>query len=414
MLFRSGNIDKEALLRGTSVYLIDKVIPMLPKVLSNGVCSLNPAEDKLTLSCLVDLDFDGNVKFTDVRESVVSSKARLNYDECTDYLLTGNSEFIEKHGQEVADNLKLAEELSHVLEKKRLRRGSIEFDFPESKIILDEDGHPVEIKPYERGVSNNVIEECMLCANEAIAELFHKLEIPFVYRIHDYPRVEKLERLKSVSSVYGIDFKFEKLEEISPKDVQNLLSKYEKEENNEPIKLMLLQSMQQARYSNECSAHFGLAADYYCHFTSPIRRYPDLQIHRIIKEYLHGNINNVTKEKYLKITEEVSKHCSKTERTADAAEKELDKLKMIEYMDSNIGEVFEGYVRSFNKSGMFVILDNTIDGYVKQRDFEYDEDNYMGFLNGKEIRLGTRVKVKALSSNTEKKEISLKIVQILD
>lgn len=409
----NGAIDHEALLRGTSVYLVDQVIPMLPKILCNNVCSLNPNEEKLTLSCIMKINELGQVINSKVVESIIKSKARLVYEDVSKYLEDNNIEF-EKKYPEVSTSLKIGQELSEILFKKRLKRGSIEFDTPEPQFILDDDGKVIEIKPYERGIANNLIEEFMLIANETIAEKFNKLKIPFVYRVHENPRQEKLELFDKIAENYGIKTCFSENENINSKELQEFLEENQKNDNIESFKILLLQSMQQARYSNKCLHHFGLGSDYYCHFTSPIRRYPDLQIHRIIKDSLHGNINKITKEKYEKKTEEVAEYCSKAERKADQAERDLDKAKMYEYICNHKNEEFIGKVKSFNKTGFFICLDNTAEGYVKPLNFEFDKDSYTGFLNEQEIRLGQKLKVKLKNSNNNNsKEILFDIIEII-
>ena len=407
----SSSIDKEALLRGTSVYLIDKVIPMLPKILSNGVCSLNPFEDKLTLSCIMKINKDGEVIKAKVQESIISSKARLNYKEVTDFLESGTPSFVEKYSEEVSNSLLIGEELALILREKRERRGSIEFDTVESKFTLDENGKVIEIHPYERGISNDMIEEFMLVANETIAKKFADLKIPFVYRIHDYPRAERLELFDRIAKNYGFEICLGGEKHVEPKVIQQFLEDNKDREEIIALKELLLHSMQQARYSSTCGMHFGLASNYYCHFTSPIRRYPDLQIHRIIKKSLHGEINNVTKAKYEKITEEVAEHCSRTERNADEAERDLDKQKMYEYIVDHHEEIFEGYIRNFNKKGMFVTLDNSAEGFIKTMNFEFDENTYQGKIGEDIYKLGDRVKVKMRTANRNAKEIIFDIIK---
>ena len=408
----NGAIDKEAILRGTSVYLTDRVIPMLPKILSNNVCSLNPNEEKLTLSCIMRINKNGEVIDCSIKESFVSSRARLVYDDVSDWLENRSTTLKEEY-PEIADNLLVAKELAEILIKKRERRGSIEFDSPESKIILDENGKVINVEALERGIANDIIEEFMLITNESIAKTFCDLKIPFVYRAHSYPRTEKLETFERVLRLYGYNLDVSSLEDIEPKVLQTFLEEHKDSENIEPLKLLLLQSMQQARYHNKCDGHFGLASKYYCHFTSPIRRYPDLQIHRIIKEYLKGNLNNkVIKQKYEKITEEICEHCSKTERIAEKAESELNKMKINEYILDNFNCEYEGFIRNFNKGGMFVSLNNTAEGYIKPKNFTFDEDNYQGIYDDKILKLGTKVKVKPKRNNND--EIIYEIIEILE
>ena len=280
-----SKLDKEALKRATSVYLVDKVIPMLPKQLSNGVCSLNPFEDKLTLSCIMEIDENGKVVNSEIAETVINSKARMTYTEVSDILEKDDEKLKQTFAKQVED-FKNAEKLARILMKRRERRGAIDFDFPEAKIILNREGKVVDIKCYERRISNKMIEEFMLVANETVAEHFYWLQLPFVYRIHETPSAEKMEDLNKFIATFGYHIKGD-LEDVHPKEIQSLVEKIKGTKEEESISTIALRSMKQAKYSPQCIGHFGLAAKYYCHFTSPIRRYPDLQIHRIIKEQLN-------------------------------------------------------------------------------------------------------------------------------
>lgn len=408
------SIDKEAILRGTSVYLIDQVIPMLPKILSNNLCSLNPLEDKLTLSCIMYMNEEGVITKSKIVESVINSNAKLVYSEVTAFLENPeeNSEsFREKFSNEVADSLIIGKELSLKLRNLREKRGSIEFDTIESKIVLDENGKVLEIHPYERGISNDMIEEFMLAANETVAKKFDNLKIPFIYRVHDYPRAEKLEIFDRIAKNYGFTINLSGERHVEPKVIQQFLEDNKDREEIPALKELLLHSMQQARYSSTCTGHFGLASNHYCHFTSPIRRYPDLQIHRIIKKSLHGEINAVTKAKYEKITEEIAEYCSKAERRADEAERELDRNKMYEYILENSTKIYEGSIRSFNKKGMFVTLDNSSEGFIKPFDYEFNEDLYQAKSNGQVYKLGDRLTLKFKNANKTTKEILFDIIE---
>ena len=410
----NSEIDKEALLRGTSVYLLDKVIPMLPKVLSNNVCSLNENEDKLVLSVLMRIDKYGRVVKSRICEGVVSSKGRLNYDEVTSFL-EGQNEELNMNKPEIANSLMVAKELATILMKRRYDRGSIEFGFDETKIVLDESGKPIKVEPYKRGISNDIIEEFMLITNETIAKKFCEFNLPFIYRVHTYPRVERLETFKQIVTAYGYDFNFNDLSTITPKELQEFLNSLQDDKTKEALKMQLLQSMQQARYNCERSIHYGLATEYYCHFTSPIRRYPDLQIHRIVKESLHSNLNPIAQERLSRTVENVSKHCSIAERKAERAECELDKIKMSEYIMDRKNEVFEGFIKNFNKVGIFIVLNNTIDGFIKLQDFEFDQHSYTGKINNidKVLRLGDRLKVKPKHLSLNTKEIIFEIVELI-
>ena len=392
-------LDKEALKRGTSVYLVDRVIPMLPHTLSNGICSLNEKVDRLALSCLMTIDNKGNVTDHKITESVICVDKRMSYTQVNRILTEGDTEF-EQENPDLVPMFFEMKELADILRQKRHKRGSIDFDFPETKILLDKDGHPVSIKPYERNAATKLIEDFMLVANETVAEHFFWLESPFVYRTHEYPDNEKIEKLRLFIKNYGYNLKVSK-DEIHPKELQKLLNSIEGTKEEMMISRLTLRSMKQARYGTECTGHFGLACQYYCHFTSPIRRYPDLQIHRIIKETLRGKMSHSRLEHYNNILFEVSKHSSQTERRAEEAERETEKKKKAEYMEEHIGECFEGVVSGITAWGMYVELENTVEGLVHVSTipgdyYSYDEKNYemVGRDSGKKYLLGQKVDVR--------------------
>ncbi len=354
-------LDKEALKRATSVYLIDRVIPMLPKKLSNGICSLNPKIDRLTLSCFMEIDKNGKVVDHKVVESIIKSTERMTYTDVTKILRDEDEETINKYSN-LVDYFKLMEELCKILYKRRLKRGAIDFDFEECKIILDEKGKPIEIKPYERAIANRIIEEFMLVCNETIAEHMFWSNLPFVYRIHEDPDEEKLMHFNEF--VHNLGYVIRWNNDIHPKSLQSIIEKVKGEKEETVVSTLLLRSLKQARYSPECIGHFGLAARYYCHFTSPIRRYPDLIIHRIIKEYINGQIDDKRATRLTTEVEYASKQSSEMERVAQEAEREVDDLKKAEYMSERIGEEYEGIISSVTNFGMFVELPNTIEGLV--------------------------------------------------
>lgn len=392
-------LDREAFKRGTSVYLVDRVIPMLPHALSNGICSLNEGVDRLALSCLMTIDNKGNVVDHTITESVICVNKRMSYTKVNQILTEGDPEF-ETENQNLVPMFLKMKELADILRNKRHKRGSIDFDFPETKMILDADGHPISIKPYERNAATKIIEDFMLIANETVAEHFFWMESPFVYRTHDYPDTEKIEKLRLFIQNYGYNLKISQ-DEIHPKELQKLLGNIEGTKEEMMISRLTLRSMKQAKYSTECTGHFGLACQYYCHFTSPIRRYPDLQIHRIIKESLRGKMNASRTEHYHNILFEVSKHSSETERRADEAERETEKIKKAEYMENYIGESFDGVVSGITSWGLYVELENTIEGMVHISSipgdyYIYDEKNYelVGMDFGKKYQLGQRVRIK--------------------
>lgn len=407
-------LDKEALKRATSVYLIDRVIPMLPRKLSNGICSLNPKVDRLTLSCTMIINKDGKVIDHEIYESVIKTSERMTYTDVTKILKDGDKDLIAKY-EYLYEDFKAMEELCTILNKKRLKRGAIDFEFEESKIILNDKGKPVDIKPYEREIANRMIEEFMLIANETVAEHMYWTKLPFVYRIHENPDEEKLQKFKEF--VYNLGYSVKWTQEIHPKTLQGVLDEVKGKKEETVISTLLLRSMMQARYAPECTGHFGLAAEYYCHFTSPIRRYPDLQIHRIIKEHLHGKIDGKRSGKLVAIVDNASKQSSEMERIAQEAEREVDDLKKAEYMLDRIGEEFSGMISSVTSFGLFVQLPNTIEGLVHIRDLDddyyvYDEDHLclIGERTKKVYRLGDDVKVKCQKVDIPNREIFFKFI----
>ncbi len=393
-------LDKEALKRGTSVYLVDRVIPMLPHKLSNGICSLNMGCDRLALSCIMDIDNTGKVTGHKIAETVINVDKRMSYTDVQKILEGSDSEIIEEYSDYV-DFFKLMEELAGILRRKRMSRGSIDFDFPESKIYLDEKGVPVKIKPYERTVATRIIEDFMLIANETVAEDFFWQELPFLYRTHEKPEPEKMLKLSLFINNFGYGIKTGSGPEgVHPKELQKLLHRIEGTPEESLISRLTLRSMKQARYTSEAGGHFGLAAQYYCHFTSPIRRYPDLQIHRIIKENLQGKLNEGRISHYNSILPQVAEQSSLTERRADDAERETEKLKKVQYMEKHIGEVYEGVISGMNGYGMYVELPNTVEGMIhvtslKDDYYYYNEEKYemTGNDTGNVYKLGQKVRV---------------------
>ncbi len=392
-------LDWEARERGTSVYLVDRVIPMLPHKLSNGICSLHAGENRLALSCLMTIDQKGEVVSHEIVESVIRVDRRMSYTSVKKILDDKDEETCREY-EELVPMFELMRELAGILREKRKKRGSIDFDFPESKIILDGQGHPVEIKPYERNVATKIIEDFMLIANETVAEHFHWMELPFVYRTHDNPDPEKISKLGTFIRNFGYSIK-SRQEEIHPKELQKLLAKIEDTPEEALISRLTLRSMKQAKYTIDCTGHFGLACQYYCHFTSPIRRYPDLQIHRIIKEQIRGRLNEKRIEHYSEILPEVAKHSSEMERRADEAERETDKLKKVEFMEQHIGEIYEGVISSITTWGVYVELPNTIEGMIHVSMlpgdyFYYDDETYEMVGQATDIRykLGQKILVR--------------------
>ncbi|MBT9778411.1 ribonuclease R [Clostridium sp. MCC353] len=389
-------LDKEALKRGTSVYLVDRVIPMLPHKLSNGICSLNAGTDRLALSCIMDVDEHGTVTGHRIAETVINVDRRMTYTAVNAIVTDRNEEVMEEY-REFVGLFDLMKELSDILRERRRKRGSIDFDFPESKIILDENGKPVEIKPYERNAATKIIEDFMLLANETVAEDYFWQDLPFVYRTHDYPDTEKMKRLGTFINNFGYSIRTQQ-GEVHPKELQKLLEKIEGTTEEALISRLTLRSMKQAKYMPVCIGHFGLAAKYYTHFTSPIRRYPDLQIHRIIKENLRGGLSEKRIAHYERILQGVTVQCSAMERRADEAERETLKLKKCEYMSRHIGEEFEGVISGVTNWGFYVELANTVEGLVHVNDlhgdyYAFDEERMelIGELSRKTYKLGQKI-----------------------
>lgn len=407
-------LDKEALKRGTSVYLADRVIPMLPKKLSNGICSLNAGEDRLALSCLMDIDKKGRVVSHRIVESVIHVKERMSYTDVKKILLQEDEELAKRY-EELLPMFFQMKELSELLRNRRKKRGAIDFDFPESKLVLDERGKVIDIYPYEQNIATRLIEDFMLAANETVAEEYCMLGLPFVYRTHENPDMEKMETVLEMVHQAGIKVKKGK-ETITPKEIQKILKELEGMECEPFFARLILRSMKQAKYTVEDTGHFGLAAKYYCHFTSPIRRYPDLQIHRIIKETLRGKMTEVKIQHYRGILEEVARQSSAMERRAEEVERETIKMKKAEYMKQHIGEAFEGTVSGVTEWGFYVELDNTVEGLVHVNSltddyYSFDKDRYclVGDMTGRTYTMGQRVKVWVENADENTKTVDFKI-----
>ena len=402
--------DREALERGTSVYLPGLVIPMLPESLSNGICSLNPDEDRLTVSCIMTFDKKGKLLDSKIAESVIHSSYRLTYSKVS-AIIEDRDEALCSEYADIVDILLDMDRLAKALQKRRKRRGSIDFDIPETKVILDENGWVTDIRPYDRNAATSLIEEFMIAANETVAETFCRMEIPFIYRNHQDPDPEKIGKLNSFINGFGYHLKLPK-GNIRPKEIQKLLESIGDTPEQALIERLTLRSLKQASYTTDPLGHFGLASTYYCHFTSPIRRYPDLQIHRIIKEHLHGKLDVPRLEHYGAILDGVAARSSDRERKAEEAERECVKLKKAEYMQQFIGETFDGIISSVTDWGIYVELENTVEGMIALRDLtdDYylcDDEEYLVFgrLSGKTYRLGQPIKITVERSDTQTREI---------
>ena len=388
---KNSPLDKEALLRGTSIYLADRVIPMLPEKLSNGICSLNPNEDRLTLSVFMEINRDGAVINHSIEKSVICSKERMTYNIVTAML---EGEEYPAQYEYLMPTLEKMRELAKILSDKRQRRGAIQFEFPETAVLVDENGEPIEIGREQRGISNGIIEEFMLCANETVAEYAFWADLPFIYRIHEQPSTEKITAFNEFIRNFGLLIKGGKDGEIHPKSLQQILDSVTGTPEERMVASKMLRSLMKAEYNTENKGHFGLAAKYYCHFTSPIRRYPDLAIHRILKEFISG------KELECGDINKVAKHSSDCEITAEGMERSVEDLMKTAYMSNHIGECFEGVVSGVTRFGMFVELENSIEGLVRVENmsgdyYEYDEDNavLLGVRTGKSYRIGDGVEI---------------------
>lgn len=411
-----SKLDKEALKRGTSVYLVDRVIPMLPKRLSNGICSLNPNVDRLTLSIEMVIDNKGKVIDHKIFEAVINSKERMTYKDVSDILEGIEDENLKKYDY-LKDFFKNMEELALILRKSREDRGSIDFNFSEAKIIVSENGEVEDIVKAERRIANRIIEEFMLKANETIAENFYWLNIPFVYRIHEEPDEEKIEIFNKFLYNFGYRIKGD-TNGVHPKAIQEILDEVEGKKEEHIVSKLMLRSLKQAKYSPENSGHFGLSANYYCHFTSPIRRYPDLQIHRIIKEFLAGKIDENRSKALETVVAIAADQSSERERIAEEAERETDDLKMTQYMERFIGERFPGIISSVTRFGMFIELENTVEGLVRVVDMDddyyvFDEDNlrYIGERTRKIYSIGDNVEIIVKGTNLDNREIDFELVE---
>ena len=410
-------LDKEALKRGTSVYLADRVVPMLPERLSNGICSLNQGEDRLTLSCLMDIDETGCVVNHQIAETIIRVDRRMSYNQVREILEDGDTE-ISRECRELVPMFFLMKELSALLRGRRHNRGSIDFDFPESKIILNGAGRAIDVQPYEHNVATDIIEDFMLMANETVAKEYCKGEYPFVYRTHENPDPERVESLLTLLRHQGIQVQ-KAGEEISPKEIQEILEKIQGIPNEAMLSRLILRTMKQAKYTTECSGHFGLAAKYYCHFTSPIRRYPDLQIHRIIRDNIRGRLKREGKtEHYREILESVAEQSSICERRAQEAERESDRLKKAEYMSYHLGEEFDGIISGVTAYGLYVELHNTVEGLVhistlSDDYYTFDEENYelSGELTKKIYHLGQKVRVRVADADALSRTVDFTIVE---
>lgn len=410
-------LDKEAILRGTSVYMFDRVIPMLPFELSNGICSLNAGENRFALSCLMEIDEKGRVVSSDVCKSVIKVTERMSYTDVNKIINNQDEQVLERYRPYISD-FKLMEELAKILKNRRVTNGYLNLEIPESKLVLDENGKCIDVHKYETTFANEIIEQFMLTANETIAEKFYWLEAPFIYRVHEEPDFDKIQETNKFLFNIGYKIKANK-DNIKPKAFSEVLEKIKGTEYEKVISTLILRTLKVARYESENKGHFGIASQYYCHFTSPIRRYPDLFIHRVISEYIKDGYN-VLEEKLQDLTAKSNKYAessSDCEKTATKAEREAEDIKKAEFMESKIGEEFDGIVSSVTSFGMFVELENTVEGLIRFENmggeyFIYDETQkkLVGENSKKVYRIGDKVHIRVIEANKELRKVAFELV----
>ena len=408
-------LDKEALLRGTSIYMLNRVIPMLPRELSNGICSLNEGQDRFTLSVSMEIDSKGKVISSEVYKAIINVKKRMSYKDVQAILDNSNEEIVNKYKEYIAD-FKLMEELALILKNKRLVKGYLNLDIPESKIILDQDGYAIDVQKYETSFSNEIIEQFMLIANETIAEKFYWLKAPFIYRVHEEPDIEKVNELNKLLFNFGYKIHI-KEGKIYPAEFSKILKEVEGKPEEKIISNMILRTLKVAVYDSENKGHFGIASKYYCHFTSPIRRYPDLFIHRIISKYLANNYTMPEKqiEFYKKVAENDAKQSSDREKIATQVERDSIDIKKAEYMSKKIGEQYDGIISGVTQFGIFVELENTVEGLIRFENlgdeyYEYDPDHkiLIGEKTKETFKIGDKIKIEVVDANKQEKKITFK------
>ncbi len=411
-------LDNEAILRGTSIYMLGRVIPMLPRELSNGICSLNQGEDRFTLSCIMEIDQKGNVISSDICKSVICVTKRMNYTD-VQKILDGKDESILEKYEPYIDEFKIMEELANILKKRRIENGYLNLDIPETKIELDIDGKAVGVGKYETSFANEIIEQFMLTANETVAEKFYWLQAPFIYRVHEEPDLEKVKELNKFLYNYGLKIKASK-DNIYPKEFAKVLEQIKGKEEERVISTLILRTLKLAKYEPENKGHFGIASKYYCHFTSPIRRYPDLFIHRVISKYLENNY--VIDDEEYEILEEQAKDrsikSSEREKVATEVEREADKMKMAEYMENKVGEEYDAIISSITSFGVFAELENTVEGLIRfealgDEYFIYDEERkiLIGEVTNKTYKIGDKIRIRVLRASKELREIDFELAK---
>ena len=411
-------LDREAIYRGTSVYMFDRVIPMLPFELSNGICSLNAGQDRFALSCLMEIDKNGNVISSDVCKSVINVTERMNYHDVYK-IITGSDEAVLKKYEKYIHCFKDMEELAHILKDKRLKHGYLNLDIPESKITLDENGKAVNVEKYDLNFANEIIEQFMLTANETIAEKFYWLEAPFIYRVHEEPDIDKINETNKFLFNIGYKIKANK-DNIKPKAFSEVLDKIQGTEYEKVISNLILRTLKVARYEAENKGHFGIASKFYCHFTSPIRRYPDLFIHRIISIYLAEgyNVSEEEKEELYAKAVRYAESSSDAEKLATKAEREAEDIKKAEYMEDKIGEEYDGIISSITAFGMFVELESTVEGLIRFENmganeyYIYDENRktLVGEHTNRIFKVGDKVRIRVIEANKQLRKINFELI----
>ena len=414
-----SNLDKEAIKRGTSIYMFDRVIPMLPFELSNGICSLNAGEDRYALSCSMEIDLKGNVVSSEIYKSVINVTERMTYTDVNKIISNLDENIVKKYSKYI-DKFKLMEELANILKKRRISQGYLNLDIPESKIILDENGKAIDVKKYETTFANEIIEQFMLTANETVAEKFYWLEAPFIYRVHEVPDYDKIEETNKFLFNIGEKIKVNK-DNIRPKAFSEVLEKLKGTEYEKVISTLILRTLKLAKYEEQNKGHFGIASKYYCHFTSPIRRYPDLFIHRVISEYIKNNYN-LTDERKLELNEKAKKYAessSECEKIATKAERDAEDIKKAEFMEDKIGKEYFGIISSITSFGMFVELDNTVEGLIRFENmghneyFIYDENRktLVGEKTRRVFKIGDKVKIRVIEANKLLRKVAFELCE---
>ena len=411
-------LDKEAYLRGTSIYMLGRVIPMLPRELSNGICSLNACEDRLTLSCSMEITPKAKIVSSDIYKAVINVTERMTYTDVQKILDKSDEEVLKRYKKYIKD-FELMAELATILKEKRRENGYLNLDIPESKITLDENGYAIDVQKYETYFSNEIIEQFMLVANEVVAERFYWLQAPFIYRVHEAPGLDKIKELNKVLYNFGYKIKVSKEDIVYPNEFAKILEDVKGKDEEKVVSNIILRTLRVAKYDAENKGHFGIASKYYCHFTSPIRRYPDLFIHRIISKYIENNymVNDFFIKKYSKRAEKRAENCSERERTATKVEREAEDIKKAEFMENKIGEEYDGIISSVTNFGIFVELDNTVEGLIRYENlgdeyFIYNEEKRqaIGEKTNTIYKIGDKVKIRVVDANKILRKIDFELV----